>query len=84
MFSPSWLGSAPARHCAVSFKHFPKGYRDASKAATNDDEDASCNARHRDLRVSRHWAIRVNWKILYAVGLALLVWSLIVAVLLSI
>ncbi len=34
-------------------------------------------------RLGRHWAIAVNWKLLGAVGLALLVWALIVAVVLS-
>jgi len=32
------------------------------------------------VRLGRHWALAVNWKLVSAVGLALLVWALIVAV----
>jgi len=40
-------------------------------------------AGRRVFRLGRHWAVAVNWKLTSAVGLALLVWALIVAVAVS-
>jgi len=52
----------------------------AKPASTGTRSDAG----RRIVRVGRHWAIAVNWKIVGAIGLALLLWALIVAVLASI
>jgi hypothetical protein len=40
-------------------------------------------AGRRVIRLGRHWAIAVNWKIVSAIGLALLVWVFIGALLAS-
>jgi len=44
---------------------------------------AAARAQRPAHRLSRGWALRVNWKILWAVGLALLIWALILAIALS-
>jgi hypothetical protein len=38
-------------------------------------------AGRRIVRLGRHWALAVNWKILSALGLALLLWAFIAALL---
>jgi len=62
----------------------------ASKLGVKDDVAASAppagtsriDAPRRVYRVSPRWALEVNWKLVSALGLALLVWAFIVAVLL--
>jgi hypothetical protein len=52
-----------------------KGYRPPAKPA------ARAAAKGRQvIRLGRHWALAVNWKIVSAFGLAFLVWALIIAV----
>jgi len=62
----------------------------APKLGVKDDVAASAppvggprvDAPRRVYRVGPRWALAVNWKLLSALGLALLVWAFIVAVLL--
>jgi hypothetical protein len=53
-----------------------KGYGPAAKPAPRPRAAAGRFI----IRLGRHWALAVNWKLVGAVGLALLVWALIVAV----
>jgi len=53
-----------------------KGYGPAAKPAPRKRAAAG----RLIIRLGRHWALAVNWKLVSAVGLALLVWALIVAV----
>ncbi|MEJ0071266.1 MAG: hypothetical protein WDO24_23780 [Pseudomonadota bacterium] len=56
-----------------------KDYRPLAEPAPR---EPAAGAR-RVIRLGRHWAVAVNWKIVSALGLAVLVWALIVAVLAS-
>jgi hypothetical protein len=67
----------------MSFKLHAKLDRAVAKPALAGARPAAGAAGRRIIRLGRHWAIAVNWKIVGAIGLALLVWSLIVAVLAS-
>jgi hypothetical protein len=64
----------------MSFKLHAKLDRAVAKPAPAGARPA---AGRRIIRLGRHWAIAVNWKIVSAIALAVLVWSLIVAVLAS-
>jgi len=67
----------------MSFKLHAKLDRAVAKPAPVGARPAAGAAGRRIIRLGRHWAIAVNWKIVCAITLALLVWSLIVAVLAS-
>ena len=68
---------------AMSYKLHAKLDRAVAAPAPADTRPAARAAGRRVIRLGRHWAIAVNWKIVCAITLALLVWSLIVAVLAS-
>jgi hypothetical protein len=61
-----------------------KTYRDVGKPALDRMRRAADAGGRHVYRLSRHWAIAVNWKIIGAIGLASLVWALIAAVLVSV
>jgi hypothetical protein len=60
-----------------------KTYRDVGKPALDRMRHAAGAGGRHVYRVGRHWAIAVNWKLLGAIGLALLAWALIAAVVAS-
>jgi len=57
--------------------------RAAAKPAPEAARPAAAAAGRRIIRLGRHWALAVNWKILSVVGLALLLWAFIIALLAS-
>jgi hypothetical protein len=61
-----------------------KTYRDLGKPALDRMRDVADAGGRQVYRLGRHWAIAVNWKIIGAIGLALLVWALIAAVVASV
>jgi hypothetical protein len=67
----------------MSSKLHVKGQRGVAKRAPDGVRPAARAAGRRMVRLGRHWAISINWKIVSAIGLALLVWALIAAVLAS-
>lgn len=68
---------------AMSSKLNVKLDRSVAKPVPAGARPAAGAAGRRVIRLGRHWAIAVNWKIVSAIGLALLVWVFIGALLAS-
>lgn len=77
------LGTGPQDYAIRAAMTYKLGLKRHGAAVKTADRASNAVGGRRIYRLGRHWAVAVNAKIIAAVGLALLVWAAIAALVLA-